>query len=191
MSAFGWICCFSLRDNKFLDLRGAIMTTIYKPKMFQALLAALTLSAAACGNSAGGSKTNLETDGPTLAYILEKTATPTKWDTAGAEVVNFRHCVQRNVGDEAAVKATYQLHLDEIKFDLETIADAKANNYEVSSPPVKTHTASLLAACPAEAIATCDKGNLVEHYYTDAEWVLAGFETSCGYSGSDKWSVSK
>lgn len=165
------------------------MQILINTKLLRILFVTLTMSMTACSLGLAESNTSNETDGSRLAYILEKTATPTKWDPKGSEVVTFNHCVQRPKSSEAIIRSTYQLHVDEIKFDLETAADAKANNYEVSSPPIKTNAASLIAVCPSGAIATCDKGNLIEHYYTDAAWVLDGFEKSCGYSGSDVWRV--
>lgn len=166
------------------------MQFLSKNKSFGVLFVTLTVSLTACSIDLNESNASQNTDGPKLAYILEKIATPTKWDPKGSQVVTFRHCVQRSQGSESIIESTYQLHVDEIKFDLETAADAKANNYEISSPPIKTNTASLLAVCPQGAIAICDKGTLFEHYYTDATWVLDGFEKSCGYSGSDVWRVS-
>lgn len=167
------------------------MTAIFNKKTVQILFLALMGSVVACSEATNSGRASTEDSGVKLAYILEKTATPTKWDPDGAEVDNFKHCVQWSAGNEATAQATYQLHVDEIKFDLETVADAKANNYEVSTPPVQTKSASLIGACPSGAIAKCDKGNVVEHYYTDAEWVLAGFEKSCGYSGSDVWTKTQ
>lgn len=191
------------------------MMTIFNTKSTQILLLALAVSAAACSGAENSAADVIETDtieigtiendGMTeeqvkeqarygnkkLAYILEKTATPTKWDPDGAEIDKFKHCVQRLKGNEVVVMATYQLHLDEIQFDLETAADAKANNYELSSSPMKLHSAELIDVCPSGAIATCDRGDVIEHYYTDAMWVLAEFEKSCGYSGSDIWTKSK
>ncbi len=169
------------------------MTVKFRTKTLQLLLVALTIPTAACADSTAKPQANIsmEKNAPKLAYILEKTATPTKWDPAGAAVVNFKHCVQRPSGNEATIKATYQLYLDEIRFDLEYAAAAKANNFKVSSPTVKLHSASLVGACPSGAKATCDGGNVSEHYYTDAGWVLDKFKKSCGYNTSDTWSVSK
>ncbi len=147
-----------------------------------ALFLALAVPLAACGNANNASKS-----GAINAYMLEKTATPTKWDPEGSVVVQFKHCVQGQPGNEAMIKMIHQGHVDAIKFSAETRADAKANNYEVSSPPVTTQSAALIEACPAGANATCDMGNVVEHYYTSAERILAEFEKSCGYSGADTW----
>jgi ferredoxin-like protein FixX len=151
------------------------------------LLLALTASITACSGVTNHGKTIISSGGAKTAYILEKIATPTKWDPEGSVVVEFKHCVQAQPGNEAMIQMLYQAHVDEIEFDKETLADAKANNYSVSTPPVQTTSATLIEACPSSAYATCDKGNVVEHYYTDAEWVLAKFEKSCGYSGSDTW----
>ena len=165
------------------------ISPIFKASVKTLLALAAITSITACGgagNAGGGDKSSKDS-GVKTAYILEKTATPTKWDPDGSVVVKFKHCVQAQPGNEAMIKSTYQLHVDEMKFSAETRADAKANNYKVSSPPVTTQSATLIEACPAGANATCDKGNVIEHYYTSSERVLAEFEKPCGYSGADTW----
>lgn len=165
------------------------MTDKTSTKPFQILLLALAMSTAACSSAANGENNNKTTKsgGAKTAYILEKTNTPTKWDPDGSVVVKFKHCVQGQPGNQAMINMMHRSHVDAIKFSEETRADAKANNYKVSAPPVTMQSATLIEACPTGANATCDKGNMVEHYYTNSQRVLAEFEKSCGYSGTDTW----
>ena len=151
------------------------------------LVLAIISSLTACNSAGKDSISSKGTSGVKSAYIFEKTNTPTKWDPEGSVTVQFKHCVQGQPGNEAATESVYRLHVAEIKLDKLTRADAKANNYEVSSPPVTMQSVALIEACPKGANATCDKGNVVEHYYTDSQRILAEFEKSCGYSGADTW----
>lgn len=151
------------------------------------LVLAILSSLTACNGAEKDGTASKGDNTAKTAFMLEQTNTPTKWGPDGSVIVQYGHCFQGQPGSEALIKMLHQARVDEIKFDEETHADAKVNNYEVSSPSVTTRSVALIKVCPTAANATCDKGNLVEHYYTNSPRILAEFEKSCGYSGADKW----
>lgn len=103
------------------------------------------------------------------------------------QIVDYKYCIQDANGKD--IQNLYNLFEGEFKFDQESIALAKASGEKPSHPQTQTKSIQLVKACPKGATATCAKNNVVEYYYTDSNRILDEHETSCGYSGSDIWTI--